>query len=112
MRRKTLGAESLDASGGASAEAESDVVDPLEMLARVEDLDALRACLAAVAEEDGPLLGQLEAITCRRWKVAAAALGMAESTLRSRWGRLLDRLRVCMGEKAAKNLAPRCGGRD
>jgi len=105
-RRKTLQTESLDAEAGESVLSEGEEDDPLAVLAQVEDLESLRSCLSSVPEEDRKLLGQLEAITSRRWRDASDALGMPESTVRSRWGRLLDRLRLCMADSGKKSLAP------
>ncbi len=112
LRRKGLEAESLDAQDDMAGKIGAEAADPLEMLSQLEDMESLQKCLAAVAAEDRPLLGQLEAITSRRWKMASESLGVAESTLRSRWRRLLDRLRLCMTAKSEKSLAPEAEGGD
>jgi len=77
----------------------SELEEPIETLSRLELLEALRACLSELSPEDRTLATQLEAITERRWKDAAAALGLAESTLRSRWQSILERLRGCVRRK-------------
>lgn len=113
LRKRGVAAESLDAREDDAVQGVgSEAADPLEVLSMADDLEALRVCLDAVSADDRPMLGQLEAITSRHWKDAAAALGLAESTLRSRWGRLLDRLRTCMNAKGQKHLAPPGVGRD
>ncbi len=84
----------------------ADTNDPLDELAELEGLNAVRACLDALEGDDRALVAQLEAITERRWKDAAQALGMKESTLRSRWQRVLERLRACMAERTDKPFAP------
>ena len=58
------------------------------------------------------MAGGLEAITDRRCKAAAAPLGMQESTLRSRWTRVRDRLRRCVAGKTGEVLAPETESRD
>ena len=73
--------------------------EPAEELARIELLDALRGCLADLNGDDRTMAAQLPAITERRWRDAASALGLSESTLRSRWKRTLDRLRRCIRRK-------------
>jgi len=73
--------------------------DTADALSRLETLDTLRACMQALDSEDRAICGQLTLIVERRWKEAAERLGIAESTLRSRWARLLDRLRSDLDEK-------------
>ena len=80
--------------------------EPIDTLSRLELLETLRTCLFELAEDDRTLVSQLAAITERRWRDAAAALGISESTLRSRWNRTLDRLRDCVREKSGLSLAP------
>ncbi len=113
LRKRGVDVESLDARDDEVIyDVDSEAADPLEVLSKADDLEALRACLDAVVADDRPMLGQLEAITSRQWKDAATVLGIAESTLRSRWSRLLDRLRTCMKAKRQKHLAPPGGGCD
>ncbi len=73
--------------------------EPVETLSRLELLEALRVCLAELEPDDRTMASQLQTITERRWKEAADALGMSESTLRSRWQRTLERLRACVKRK-------------
>ena len=84
----------------------SSIERPVEELARLELLETLRACIQTLEEDDRALASQLVAITERRWKDAADALGLPESTLRSRWKRTLERLRACVEEKSGGALAP------
>lgn len=79
--------------------------EPIDTLSRLELLEMLRICLSELAEDDQTLAGQLTAITERRWRDAAAALGISESTLRSRWKRTLERLRDCVRRKTGLSLA-------
>jgi DNA-directed RNA polymerase specialized sigma24 family protein len=76
------------------------------LLSDFDSLAVLRECLADVPEADKVILSQLNAITQRRWNEAGEALGVSESTLRSRWKRILDRLRECVARKSGGNVAP------
>jgi RNA polymerase sigma factor (sigma-70 family) len=80
--------------------------DPLDLLADLESLETLRACVRKLDELDRSLYVHIEAIVERRWVEAASALGMSESTLRSRWKRVLERLRECMNRKTGRDFAP------
>ncbi|MGB2985610.1 MAG: sigma-70 family RNA polymerase sigma factor [Phycisphaerae bacterium] len=86
--------------------------EPIEELSRLEHLEALRVCLAELDSDDRTLATQLPAITERRWREAAEALGLKESTLRSRWKRTLERLRGCIERKTGNLVAPRHPGGD
>ncbi len=87
--------------------------EPLEILSRLELLEALRGCLAELGPDDRALATQLPAITERRWKDAAEALDLKESTLRSRWQQTLERLRGCIRRKTrGESFAPGGSGRD
>ncbi|MFQ5463195.1 MAG: RNA polymerase sigma factor [Phycisphaerae bacterium] len=106
-RRAGLGGEALE---GPIIDELGHEDDPSDNMAQLELLEALRACMGGLDEESQRMAGELDAITGRRWKVAAQALGMSESTLRSRWGRVLDQLRGCVAQKTGISLAP--GGAD
>ena len=80
--------------------------EPVEELARLELLETLRECVRELDVDDRTLATQLGAITERRWQDAAAALGLKESTLRSRWKRTLERLRACIQRKTGESVAP------
>jgi len=80
--------------------------EPIDTLSRLELLETLQVCLSELNIDDRTLTSQLTAITERRWRDAAAALGISESTLRSRWKRTLERLRDCMRVKTGLPLAP------
>jgi len=97
------GAQSIDSI---TTELASSLDDPVNTLSQLELLEALRECLAQLGDDDRTLASQLTAITERRWRDAAAALGISESTLRSRWKRTLDRLRDCVRGKSGLSLAP------
>jgi len=73
--------------------------DTAATVSRLETLDILRACMQALEPEDRAVCAQLTLIVERRWKEAAEKLGIAESTLRSRWARILERLRSDLDEK-------------
>jgi len=85
---------------------ESDADDPLDLLADLETLGFLRECVRELGTADQALWVQIEAILERRWVEAAAALGTSESTLRSRWKRVLELVRDCVNSKGGGDLAP------
>ena len=82
------------------------LVSPDQYLSKMEELEVLRDCLAGLDEDQRILASQLDSITQRRWKEAANTLGMRESTLRSRWRRVLELLRRCMERRTGKSFAP------
>ncbi len=86
-----------DDEAGLSITAELE--EPAEALSRLELLESLRTCLSELDSEDGRIATQMEAITERRWIDAADALGLKESTLRSKWKRILGRLGVCVRKR-------------
>ncbi len=94
----------LDRGGGTLIAATLE--EPIDTLSQLELLETLRICLSELAEDDRTLAGQLTAITERRWRDAAATLGISESTLRSRWKRTLERLRDCVRRKTGLSFAP------
>jgi len=102
---RDVDALSLD-TDDAGREVASTLDDPKETLERVELLGVLRECLHELESDDQALASQLEAITERRWRQASEALGISESTLRSRWKRTLAQLRRCVERKGVKTLAP------
>jgi RNA polymerase sigma factor (sigma-70 family) len=113
LRQRRPAAESLDDStSGAEAVAAEDE-DPLAHAARMEELAALRDCVAGLPAAEQAILGQLGPITERSWGQAAAALGVPESTLRSRWKNIIQALTRCLSSKpAGKSLARKHDGSD
>ncbi|MFQ5591127.1 MAG: RNA polymerase sigma factor [Phycisphaerae bacterium] len=80
--------------------------NPLEVAAKLELLEALHACLAELDPHGQAMVSQLPAITERRWREAAEALNLKESTLRSRWQQALVRLKSCIKRKTGIDFAP------
>ncbi len=87
-------------------------LDPSELLSDIDSLDLLRRGLDQLSEADRALVSQLDAITQRRWTDAAKALGLSESTLRSRWKRVLGLLTNWMGGRTGDFVAPEEQGGD
>ncbi len=111
-RNQTVSALRRSPAEMASLDVNSDRVDteadgPGDELERLEGLEVLRTCLAGLDENDRALVSQLGLITQRRWRDAAAALGISESTLRSRWQRVLGRLRAEMRGKGLEDFLAR-----
>ncbi len=104
-RNKTISAvraasrKSIPISDGAEADPAAPGPGPDEVVARFEQAQALRDCIERLSDSDKEICAHLEAITERRWRDAAVALGLPESTLRSRWKKILEQLRHCMGQK-------------
>ncbi len=104
-----IGLDSLDAE---QASSKLSLEEPGEILQQLELIEVVRECFGELDGDDRTLAGQLEAITDRRWLEAAGALGLSESTLRSRWKRVLDRLRRCVERKSGLPVAPGPKGGD
>ncbi len=101
LRRKT---PPWDQGEGPKATTEPDLIEatdcnPSVIVEELDSLSTLRDCISGLNEGDQALLARLEEIVNRRWVEAAGSLGMKESTLRSRWKRLLDDLRACVEGK-------------
>jgi len=90
---------------GAMLDIAATTEEPAELLSRIELLEDLRSCLAELGPDEQKMASELTAITDRKWKEAAASLDMSESTLRSRWRRVLERLRRCITRKTGKTVA-------
>ena len=88
-----------DSDPGESAQAISQQEDTVDILAGLEEVSALRDCMAQLDEPDRLLCGEIADLTGGRWRAVAERLGVPESTLRSRWARVLDRLRTCLEKK-------------
>ena len=68
-----------------------------EQVAQLEQIEALGRCLERLDDPaDRQLCAELADLTAGRWKQVAERLKLPESTLRSRWKRLLGRLRACL----------------
>ncbi len=106
LRHRRPAASSLDDSTGPAGALASEDEGADVRVERLEELAALRDCVAGLPAAEQALMGQLGPITDRSWGQAAAALGMAESTLRSRWKNVMQALTRCMaGKTAGKTLA-------
>lgn len=75
--------------------------DPHALMEDLEALQALRECISMLPEDDRIIMTQLSAITQRRWLEAGKALSMSESTLRSRWARIVENLKELFQKKSA-----------
>jgi RNA polymerase sigma factor (sigma-70 family) len=73
--------------------------DPAILIDEIESLTILRECAALLPQEDRRIMTQLPAITQRQWVEAGAALELSESTLRSKWAKIVERLRSCVENK-------------
>lgn len=81
-------------------------LNPDQLLSDLEELEALRECVSELEPLERSMFAHLTAITERRWREAAAALGWSESTLRSRWKQTLERLKTSLYRKTGRDFAP------
>jgi len=93
-----------DRAVAAAAEATSPGDDPRSLLESVEELAVLRDCIARLSEDEQVICSEIGLIMERRWREAAERLEMPESSLRSRWGHILDKLRACLEQKSSKKF--------
>lgn len=101
-RRRCIDALRRVPLSGADLQEQEDQVaaadeDAATVMARLEQLSALRDAIGGLDEDDQVLCGELPAITEGHWREAAGRLGIPESTLRSRWKRIVERLRTAIG---------------
>lgn len=68
-------------------------VSPELLLQGAEELERLQACMTRLSLDEQRICAEIGLIMERRWKEAAARLDLAESTLRSRWEAILDKLK-------------------
>lgn len=78
----------------------------LELLIRAEEVVALRDCIETLSHGDKRICEQIEPILAGRWKQAAHALDIPESTVRSRWPVIVRTLRACLEKKNSRSFAP------
>ncbi len=100
--------EFADAASGAlpAEEVEDGAVDPSTILHRLELLAALRECINDLDPEAARLAVHLSDILENRWQTVGRALGVSESTLRSRWPKVIGALRACLRRKHPEFFAP------
>jgi RNA polymerase sigma factor (sigma-70 family) len=84
----------------------------LESIIQTEEVLALRGCIESLTTEEQRVYGQIELIIEGRWTRAGEVLGLPESTLRTRWAAIMDKLRGCLGRKTGKTYAPPSDGPD
>ena len=78
----------------------------VELLIRAEEVLALRECLEKLSPYEKRICEQMEHLVAGRWKHAAEALGMPESTIRSRWPGIVAKLKACLERKTSEKFAP------
>ncbi|MEE9294745.1 MAG: sigma-70 family RNA polymerase sigma factor [Phycisphaerae bacterium] len=83
-----------------NAEPVDPAANPLTLLIELEQVQAVRDCIEQLAPNDRNLLQQIDLIAESRWAEAARRLNLPESTLRSRWVRMVDQVR----RRVEKNL--------
>ena len=76
--------------------------DPAAVIDGVEQLEALRDCIGRLSDYDRLVCAEMGLILERRWKEAADRLELPESTLRSRWQGIQQRLKSCLDRQSEK----------
>lgn len=85
---------------------EDAAADPVTLVQRLELLAALRECVADLDPDAAQLAVHLSGILEHRWQAVGEALGISESTLRSRWPKVIGTLRACLRRKHPEFFAP------
>ncbi|MCH7701489.1 MAG: hypothetical protein IID37_07355 [Planctomycetes bacterium] len=67
-----------------------------ETMSIAEEVARLRWCVSQLSPEDQALCSQIPQIVERRWRDVGRAVGLAESTVRSRWPGVVQRLKICL----------------
>jgi len=106
--------QSLDsaATGLDQTLSSDEALQPVEVAQRLELLEILQDSLSDLNEAERGVCDELGLIMERRWKEAGERLDMSESTLRSRWKVILDKLRQSVRRKTGENFAPTALSRD
>ena len=86
--------------------------DPAEVVVHLEETEALRGCIESLGPDEQRICKHIPAIMDRRWRDVAAAENTPESTIRSRWQRIIGRLSACMRQKTGGNFAPKASRGD
>lgn len=76
--------------------------DAPAQLVRLEEMQALRDCVAKLSEPDRNLLKEMELLMLGRWSEAAGKLELPESTVRFRWKKIRDTLKRCVEQNLAE----------
>jgi RNA polymerase sigma factor (sigma-70 family) len=91
-----------EAHGKAAEQVADPTDDPALLLENLDELEALRDCLARLSEDEQVICAEIALIMEKRWAEAAGRLNLPESTLRSRWRAILGRLKACLEKKSKK----------
>lgn len=96
----------------AADQIEVSMEDPADAVAQLEETEALRGCIESLSPDEQGICKHIPAIMDRRWRAVAAAEDTPESTIRSRWKRVIGRLTACMRQKTGRNFAPKAARGD
>jgi len=67
-----------------------------EIMSMAEDVTRLRSCVSKLSPDDRALCSQIPHIVESRWRDVGRALELSESTVRSRWPGVVQRLKACL----------------
>lgn len=102
LRRASRTIESTNP--GDTEAVEDPAESPLQAMIEFENVEILRSCMEKLGPDDRKLLQEMELLTQSRWSEAAQRLKLAESTLRSRWPKVVERLRRCLEENLGSEI--------
>ena len=89
----------MDDLGKEVGQLEEPPAGSLELLIRAEEVLALRDCIEKLSRADKRVCEHIELLVAGRWRQAAKALDVPESTLRSRWPVIVGKLKACLEKK-------------
>lgn len=95
-----------EAAGDAIGELQAPAQASVDLLIRAEEILALRECIDQLSAREKRICEQMEHLVSGRWRRAAEAVGMPESTLRSQWPGIIRKLKACLEKKTSRNFAP------
>lgn len=96
LRRGRRGQAALSHGPGELDDLSTAQQSVLELMSIAEEVDQLHECVSHLSPEDQALCSQIPRIVERRWRDVGRALGLSESTVRSRWPGVVQRLKICL----------------
>ena len=96
LRKGRRGHATLSKGAGELDDLATPQPSALEIMSMAEEVAQLRRCISQLSPEDQALCSQIPQIAARRWRDVGRAVGLAESTVRSRWPGVVQRLKICL----------------
>lgn len=96
LRRGRRGRTGLSQSNSELDDLSTAEQSVLDIMSMAEEVAQLRWCVSRLSPEDQALCSQIPQIVERRWREVGRAVGLPESTVRSRWPGVVQRLKTCL----------------